>query len=65
MSAANYMRHRKYKKYFSKTQICERLFLRFLRKNCYLLKLNHSEIIFIINDDAVGFELTGLASGFP
>ena len=26
MSAADYMQHRKYKKYFSETQICERLF---------------------------------------
>ena len=64
MSAADYMRHCKYKKYFSKTQIYERLFF-FIHVKCLLLKLNHSEIIFIINDDAVGFKFAGFAGGFP
>ena len=40
MSAADYMRHRKYKKYFSETQICERLFSITSQKT-RLLKLNN------------------------
>ena len=64
MYAADYMRHSKYKKYFSETQICERL-ISITSQKTRLLKLNHSEIIFIINDDAVGFKFAGLASGFP
>ena len=64
MSAADYMRHSKNKKYFSETQICERLFSITSQKT-RLLKLNHSEIIFIINDDAVSIEFAGFAGGFP
>ena len=64
MSAADYMRHSKHKKYFSKTQIYERLFSITSQKT-RLLKLNHTEIIFIVNDDAVGIEFAGFAGGFP
>ena len=64
MSAADYMRHPKYKQYFSETQICERLFSITSQKT-RLLKLNHTEIIFIVNDDAVGFKFAGFAGGFP
>lgn len=64
MSAVVLPRLRKYKKNFSKTQIYERLFLLLLKKT-HLLELNHSEIVFIVDNDAVGFELAGLAGTFP
>lgn len=64
MSAVVLPRHRKYKKNFAKTQIYERLFLLLLKKT-RLLELYHSEIVFIVDDDAIGFELAGLACGFP
>ena len=58
------MRRCKVKKNLSETQIYERLFLLLLKKT-RLLELNHSEIVFIVDDDTVGFELAGLAGGFP
>ena len=64
MSAADCMRRCKVKKNLSETQIYERLFLLLLKKT-RLLELNHSEIVFIVDDDTVGFELAGLAGGFP
>ena len=58
------MQHGKDKKYFSKTQIYERLFSFFMIK-CLLLELDHPEIVLVVDDDTVGFEFAGLAGAFP
>ena len=64
MSAADCMRRCKVKKNLSETQIYERLFLLLLKKT-RLLELNHSEIVFIVDDDTVGIELTSLTGSLP
>ena len=57
MSAADYMRHCKYKKYFTKTQICERLFT---KRRLFILKFDDTIVVFVINNDTIGSQLPGL-----